>query len=275
MSEYEIVPVGSRASAEDYVRLFSRCYGENDKLTVPYIRWLYADNPHGNAVGMDAYLGDELAAHYVTIPRRYHGGGEVVELLLSVNTATDPDHQRRGLFKTLANATYAHGAELGYGYVIGVANAQSIHAFKTSLGFETLGQVRLAVGRRPPVLTTGKPRLAMDAEWLGWRLTNPSARYFTSPVGGGEVAINTRRGRATFSLGRVPGGAVAGIGGLERRSWCGPLPLSPVFPSAGKRPLLPAWIIPSPWHVILRRLAAPSTTPMREVQFDGLSMDTF
>lgn len=107
------------------------------------------------------------------------------------------------------------------------------------------------------------------------RLTILSARYFSSPVGGGEVAITTQRGWATFSLGRAPSCELACIGGFERRAWRGLFPLTPIFPTAGKGPLLSVRIMQSPWHVILRGLAAPSRAPIREVQFDGLSMDTF
>ena len=275
MVDYEILPVGVRASYEEYVRLFTRCYGKNEKLTAQYLQWLYEGNPHGNAVGMDAWHGDELAAHYVTIPRRYHVSGALVEVLLSVNTATDPRHQRRGLFKKLASATYEYGADLGYSYVIGVANAQSIHAFVTSLGFETLGQIRLMVGGQAPRLDTDKPRLAIDSEWLRWRLNNPSAKYFTTPSSGGQVLINTRRGRSTFGLGRVQGSTLKDVSGLEARRWRGLFPLTPIFPRDGINWVIPTKIMPSPWHVILRALAASSAMPMREVQIDGLSMDTF
>jgi GNAT superfamily N-acetyltransferase len=275
MFEYDFVPVGERATPEDYTRLFARAYGANDKLTIRYLKWLYQENPHGAAVGIDAFLGDDLVAHYATIPRRYIVGGMEVPLLLSVNTATDPDHQKRGLFKKLAFATYERGADLGYQYVIGVANAQSIHAFETSLGFERLGQIRLAIGRHPPRLSIAAPRLAADTAWLRWRLSNPSAKYFLTNAGQDEVVINTRRGRATVSIGRASTVSVEGIANLPRNSSRGILPMSPVFPVRNRGPFLPARLMQSPWHVILRSLQASSIAVMHEVQFDGLSMDTF
>ena len=54
----------------------------------------------------------ELAAHYVVLPIRAAVGGQPVAAALSLNTATHPDYQRRGLFVRLAEATYemARGA---------------------------------------------------------------------------------------------------------------------------------------------------------------------
>lgn len=275
MSEYELVPVGERAGPADYIRLFERAYGATTKLTERYLAWLYDENPHGRAVGFDAYLGDALGAHYVTVPRLYRVGAAEVPLLLSLNTATDPDHQRRGLFKRLAFATYERGAELGYHHVIGVANAQSIHGFQKSLGFETLGRVRLALGRRPERLAPDAPHIAVDAEWLAWRLTNPSAAYFATPAGGGDVILNTSRGNVTFSIGRTGADMVKGLPALPRKSFRGLASMTPVFPTAGRGPFLPERLMPSPWHVIVRPLAAPDTQALTHLQFDGLSMDTF
>ena len=127
-------PSLSRASIEDYEGLFKDVYGPSKKLSVEYLRWLYQANPSGGAVGIDAYLDGELA-HYVTVPRVYKRGNRSVRCLLSVNTATHPNHQRRGLFKSITMQTYELASSLGFEAVFGVANAQSIHAFTTSLGF--------------------------------------------------------------------------------------------------------------------------------------------
>ena len=42
--------------------------GHAEKFSLEYMRWQYADNPVGTIVGFNAYMGDVLAAHYVTMP---------------------------------------------------------------------------------------------------------------------------------------------------------------------------------------------------------------
>lgn len=274
MSEYTLHNALERASIEDYVELFNKAYGANEKLTKAYLKWLYQANPDGQAVGVDAFLGDELAAHYITVPRSYVANGEEVKGLLSLNTATHPNHQRRGLFKRLANATYERGSELGFGFVIGVANAQSVHGFVNGLGFETLGQVRLALFQRPRPHQESSAHLATNSDWLRWRLSNPSAEYFTTKGGSGRLIVHARRGPISFAIGNVSSHIMKGANlQLPHRAFAGLPSLTPIFPKPSGL-LVPLKLQPSPWHVILRPLKAPIDS-MRQVEIDGLAMDTF
>lgn len=275
MSEYEFVNVLDRANIKDYVSLFEKSYGYNNKLTAAYLRWLYEENPHGRAVGFDAYLDGELAAHYVTIPRFYQVGGENVPGVLSVNTATHPNHQRRGLFTRLAAATYDRAASEGYQYIIGVANAQSIHGFLNKLEFEHLGQIGLAFWRQPPPVAPSYAHLDKGIDWMRWRLANPSVEYFLTPAGQDEAVINTHRGRAVFSLGRMNRSVLSNdFFSTPWRRNRGLATFTPVYPKEGKGPFLPERLMPSPWHIILRRLGS-GLDAMSRLHFDGLSMDTF
>lgn len=274
MPDYELVRVLERADINDYLQLFEKAYGYNDKLTANYLQWLYVANPHGRAVGFDAFCDGELAAHYVTVPRAYRIGSTRLPGLLSVNTATHPDHQRRGLFTRLAAATYELATNEGYQYIVGVANAQSVHGFLSKLAFEHLGQIGLAVWREPPPVPFGYAHLDKDKDWLRWRLANPSAKYFLTKSGKDEVIINIRKGSAVFSIGRISHDCISEESGLEWRRYRGPAILTPVYPREGIGPLLPARFMPSPWHVILRRLGA-SADGLVKIHFDGLSMDTF
>ena len=273
--EYEIVRVFERASIEDYVSLFRAAYGQQEKLTAAYLAWLYVKNPHGSVVGFDAYLNGELAAHYATIPRLYRFHGDHIPGVLSVNTATHPGHQRRGLFGRLAEATYACAAEEGYRFVLGVANAQSIHGFLSKLGFAHLGQVALALGRRPSPPAPSEGQLVTSAKWMAWRLANPGATYFFTEAGQDKAIINTRRGPGVFSLGCVSRSSLPEYLGIPSwRRFRGLAPLTPVFPKRGLGPFLPEKMMPSPWHVIWRPLG-PGVPSMSRVHIDGLAMDTF
>ena len=163
-----------------YARLLGDVFG-GDKFTEAAIAWRYRDNPAGQVVGMDAWDGERLAAHYVTCPLEARIDGAVVKGLLSLNTATHPDSQGRGLFTTLAEAAYAQGvAATAMPFVIGVANANSTPGFVKRLGFQHVGRLHAGV-------LASLPRRFAPADvqyqgvWrdplLAWRLANPAGRY--------------------------------------------------------------------------------------------------
>lgn len=274
MSEYTFHNALEKANIADYVDLFTRAYGASEKLTHAYLQWLYEENPDGAAIGVDAFLGDELAAHYIAVPRRYLIDGHEANGLLSLNTATHPNHQRRGLFKQLAGATYERGSRLGFRFVIGVANAQSVHGFVNSLGFDNLGQVRLALFRRPVPPSDELPHLLKTAAWLRWRLSSPSGQYFTTTGKDGNIVLHARKGAVSFAIGSVSHQLLNEAQlDLPHRPIAGIASLTPVFP-AQRGILLPLRLQPSPWHLILRPLNEEIDS-MRMVQMEGLAMDTF
>ena len=71
--------------------------GHADKFSFEYLKWQYADNPLGSIIGFNAYMGDVLAAHYVTMPIYLIIDGVKTLGLLSLTTATHPDHRGKRL----------------------------------------------------------------------------------------------------------------------------------------------------------------------------------
>lgn len=193
-----------------------------------YLSWQYVGNPAGKAVGFNAWAGDELAAHYVTIPLNAVVNGEPQKGLLSLNTATHPNHQGKKLFTTLADATYRRGAELGYSFVVGVANANSTPGFTKKLGFTLVRplEARLGVGplRRSPE-QAGSFRSAWSDAALQWRLRNPRRRY-TRVLRDGRARIEAATGRYGISaiLGEFDAAVVDPVG-LETTGAMNPLRL--------------------------------------------------
>jgi GNAT superfamily N-acetyltransferase len=182
----DIRPVGtSPAQLEAYSRLLNASFA-TDKFNVAALGWRYRDNPAGQVVGADAWDGERLAAHYVTCPVEARIDGRVVRGLLSLNTATHPDYQGRGLFTRLAEAAYAAGAAAGYGFVIGVANANSTPGFLRKLAFQDAGRLQAGV---LPVLPRRFSEAAVQYQgaWrtdlLRWRLANPDGRYLAARFG--------------------------------------------------------------------------------------------
>jgi GNAT superfamily N-acetyltransferase len=169
-----------------YADLLGRVFGQAAKFSAQAIAWRYRDNPAGQAVGMDAWDGERLAAHYVTCPMQGWIDGSPQKGLLSLNTATDPGYQGQGLFTRLAEATYEAGRAAGYGFVIGVANANSTPGFLRRLAFQHVARLEAGVfGRTPRRFEPAE--LQFQGDWnealLTWRLANPAGRYVAARHG--------------------------------------------------------------------------------------------
>lgn len=172
------------ATMARYGDLFAACFPGAAKFTPAYLHWLYLANPDGAAVGFDAWDGERLAAHYVCVPARAWLEGREAPVLLSLNTATHPDYQGKGLFTRLASMTYEAGAAQGFDGVYGVANANSTPGFVRKLGFQLVRPLEARIGLGP--LRHGpKPdaaTLSFERSWseaaLAWRCANPHNRVW-------------------------------------------------------------------------------------------------
>jgi GNAT superfamily N-acetyltransferase len=186
MSEdYDIVQVGTeRNDLRPCGQLLADVFGRHSLFTTDYIKWQYADNPDGSIVGYNALSGRQLAAHYVTQPLQAMIGGSLKRGLLSLNTVTHPAHQGKGLFVNLAERTYKLAADMGYSFVIGVANQNSVHGFIKRLGFTQVGQLHALLGIGVLPFSSDMNKFAYSRHWtqeaLSWRLQNPSAKYGVS-----------------------------------------------------------------------------------------------
>src|SRR5665213_2921074 len=166
----------------EYVTLLQSVFtGAKERYNSTYLRWLYYENPNGAVVGFDAWDDDRAVAHYVCIPllANIQSGGPR-KVLLSLNTATHPDYQGRGLFVKLASETYALAAEQGYDAVIGVANANSTHGFVNRLGFQLVTPLSVRIGIGPLQIDATAARdgatdliCSWPSEAIVWRLANP------------------------------------------------------------------------------------------------------
>ena len=180
--EYSFVKSGiDTNSIQLYSELLSRVFPETDKFSKEYLKWQYIQNPLGTIVGYDAYFGETLAAHYATIPVNYEIEGEMVNGLLSLNTATHPEHRGKGLFTKLASKTYKEAVNLNYGFIIGVANQNSTHGFINKLGFNLISplDVKIGIGEISYDKMDNymiKPNWTQEA--LSWRFSNPNKVYY-------------------------------------------------------------------------------------------------
>lgn len=190
------------AAYSEYAALFAKCFPAANKYSRDYLDWLYRCNPDGQVVGFDARDGDRLAAHYVCIPALAQVCGQQVRVLLSLNTATHPDYQGKGLFTQLAERTYEAGAALGYDCVYGVANANSTPGFIRKLKFQLVGPLQAMVGVGALGIDFNSLeglqfRRSWSSNALAWRCASPVRR----------VAVHAKDGRKIFLTPALLGGA--------------------------------------------------------------------
>ncbi len=200
--------------------------------------WKHLDNPFGRSivlvaesggriVGLRAFMRWELAT-----PE-----GATLRCVRAVDTATHPDFQRRGIFRTLTMAAIDEATADGVDLVFNTPNPQS------GAGYLTMGWVRVGdigvlampgrglLRRRPdpaalpdgedwlrhPVPATGlvaanrrSPglRTPRTAAYLAWRFAgHPTARYFRVDAGGATAVVrpNIRSGRRELVVSDVFG----------------------------------------------------------------------
>ncbi len=281
MLEFRPVEVGA-AALRRYQALFAACFpGAADKFSPDYLRWLYADNPDGHAVGYDAWDGEILAAHYVCVPARVLVEGREVRMLLSLNTATHPDYQGQGLFTKLAGMTYDAAAGAGFDGVYGVANANSTPGFVRKLGFQLVRPLdaRVGLGRIRPV-ASGAP-LSFQRCWsaasLAWRCASPGHAVRARRTGGGlqldAAALGLARAADALAL-ELPAPAVQAAGWAPLKLYLGLRPdgdaLSASYVS------IPPRLRPSPLNLIYRSLSGrvAQLDPAR-IHFSFLDFDAY
>lgn len=278
------IEVDKKALTE-YSALFAECFpGHSARFTREYLEWLYVDNPDGRVVGFDAREGDVLAAHYACVPARARIDGELVHVLLSLNTATRPQFQGKGLFTKLAALTYEAGTAGGYDGVYGVANANSTPGFIRKLGFQLVRPLEAMVGmgalgtrQRPSGHSLSFERI-WQADSLRWRCANPN----------GLVRCRTSAGIARFyapALPLLPAYAelTLGAGGEPLREAA---PLSPLRLYLGLVPdaqrgfksyaSIPTRLRPSPLNLIYRSFT-PRVTQLdpAAIHFSFLDFDAY
>ncbi len=252
-------------------------------FTEEVVRWEYTANPDGPAVGFNAWMGGELAGHYVTIPLLAKVNGREERGLLSLNTATAPEHQGKGLFTKLADSTYRYAEKQGYGFVIGVANANSTPGFIRKLGFQLVAPLRAMAGVGP-LRRVDAGDLQYEHLWhrdaLQWRLSHPLYRYSVKREAGLDLLMSERTqmgGR--LLLAAVDPAVMKGVvlpefsGSAPFRIWVG---LDPGL-DWRLRPYLniPMKLRPSPLNLIFKDLTAQGRTLNAErICFQAIDFDT-
>ncbi len=156
-------------------------FPKSTKYSEAYITWQYKNNPDGEAIGYNAYENGNIVAHYAVIPFNALVFNKHEMGVLSINTATHPNHQGKKIFTTLAELTYKLAQERGYAFVIGVANANSTPGFVNKLGFQFVGTLEAKLGFGKIDFLENNSTIEFSKIWnqksIEWRLANPETKY--------------------------------------------------------------------------------------------------
>lgn len=277
--------LGSSHMLDQYSRLFQACFPGVNHLDPTYLHWLYVMNPSGSVIGMDAFHGDRLAAHYACIPVEIEFKGQPVRAMLSLNTATHPDFQGKGLFTQLAERTYELGHSQGMFAVYGVANANSTPGFLRKLGFQLVRPLDARVGLGAPVQVEWS-RVSASAQFrriwspsqVQWRARNPANPLTISTDVVGIATITAKTDHKGFrAWSRMPVHESLMIGVTHRvpalNLFLGLLPDNTYHRGICIR--VPNRFRPSPLNLIFRHLEGGEMLDPRNVCFSFVDFDAY
>ncbi|MEO1064388.1 MAG: GNAT family N-acetyltransferase [Actinomycetota bacterium] len=199
-----------------------------------YFEWKHRSSPFGHSPGWVAVDGEQLVG--VRLFQRWElgRGASTVRAVRAVDTATHPEHQGRGIFRTLTMTAVDELTSDGVGFVFNTPNAKSMPGY-LKMGWEIGG--RLPVGMLPaprprsllrlrsartgaerwPLDTEvgeaaafdadapappddGRLRITRTADYLTWRYGWPELGYRRSALDGADLVWRLRRRGDTTEL---------------------------------------------------------------------------
>lgn len=134
---------------EQILALARRALGwDADPRFTDLYRWKHDQNPFGDSPRWVALDGDRVVGFRVFLRWRFRRpDGRTVDAVRAVDTATDPDHQGRGIFRSLTLAALEELREEGIGFVFNTPNDKSRPGY-LKMGWVELGRPRVSVAPR-------------------------------------------------------------------------------------------------------------------------------
>ncbi|MCH4889712.1 GNAT family N-acetyltransferase [Acidaminobacter sp. JC074] len=124
---------------DDFCDLYKKCF--TAKIDRDIVRWRYLDNPYKDVLMSVAIDQGRLVSVYAAYPFEMFSENKIVMGALSINSMTDPDYIRRGLFTKLGLALYDHLKDKDYHMVLGFPNHLSNPSYETKLGWQVLSEI--------------------------------------------------------------------------------------------------------------------------------------
>ena len=281
MDNYDFKEIQSYEDIEIIADLLKKVFRKS-KFSNEYLRWLYLNNPNGSVVGFNAFFNDQLVAHYALVPIEGKLHEKKLNCLLSLNTATAENHQKKNLFKILAKKSFDLAKSKNYDIVIGVANANSIQGFINNLGFTHIGKLDAQISFFFPslknIIRKDILTFPLSKEIMKWRLNNPSGKYHRIAISNSRFifhdfhklfrviihAEESKKFSKKFYL-RVPKLNIF-IGISQKYNWG--------FKKYFKFNL-PNFMRPSPLHLIIKDLKNGTSINKNNINFECINFDAY
>ncbi len=293
MPDLDIKP----ATAEDVpgiLEVLRAALGETPllKRTHEQWHWKHSENPFGPSIVLLAWIDRRIAG--VRALMRWDlisAKGERVRCARPVDTATHPDFERRGIFRSLTTEAIAHARNEGIDLIFNTPNPKSGAGY-LSMGWGEVGSIgvmaRPRIGKAVPLASESQPDLDLVApgvapftpiehqdrpprglrtqrtvEYQRWRFNgHPTVRYgfVADGRGGAVVRAGARRGRTELVLSDLLAGAgrkaVSAAAEINRASY-----LAGYFSggSPERSAAIKAGMVPVPGLKALQLVALPLT----------------
>jgi predicted N-acetyltransferase YhbS len=122
---------------------------ERDERHGAFFDWKHTANPYGPSDAWVAVDDDRIVGYRAFLRWEFERSGAVVRAVRAVDTATHPDHRRRGIFEALTRAALEELRADGTEFVFNTPNAESGSGY-TKMGWETVGRVPVAFRAASP-----------------------------------------------------------------------------------------------------------------------------
>lgn len=240
MPEMEIRPARPE-DVKGILEVLGAALGETAllKRTPELWAWKHVINPFGPSIVLLAWFGDRIAGVRALMRwDLFTLQGHLVRCVRPVDTATHPDFERRGVFKTLTLDAVALAREKGIDLIFNTPNPRSGAGY-LSMGWREVGAIgvlarpRLGAVVHPdgeyapslqivapeaaefrPIEKSDRPprglRTPRTVEYQRWRFgSHPTVPYGSVPDGDGAAVlrVGVRRGRTELVLSDLLGGA--------------------------------------------------------------------
>lgn len=128
-----------------------------------FFRWKHLDNPAGASPMWLAVDGDDVAGFRTMLNWRFAGPAGTRRAVRAVDTATHPDHQRRGIFRLLSTTAVDELTADGVDFVFNTPNDNSRPGY-LRMGWREVGRVatRFAVSGVRALPRLARARTAAD-----------------------------------------------------------------------------------------------------------------
>jgi hypothetical protein len=154
--EIEIRPWREADQAAVLALLASSLGWEDDERHARFFEWKHRAGPFGPSPAWVAMAGERLAGFRIFQRWRFRRGDQVVPAVRAVDTATDPEFTRQGIFSRLTTCALEQVEAEGVGFVFNNPNERSRPGY-LKMGWIELGELPIAA--RPRLRPSALARL--------------------------------------------------------------------------------------------------------------------